>query len=98
MIVSQTPAAAASASPNQSACTGSRMPIGRGRSRVRSMSASMSRSAYWLMAFAPPAASMPPMSVAAMSHGEGQPSAASTIAGTVVTSSSQMMRGFVSAM
>ena len=57
----------------------------------------MSRSAYWLTAFAPPAASIPPISVAITSHVEGQPRSASTIAGTVVTSSSQMMRGFVSA-
>ena len=53
----------------------------------------MSRSATWLIAFAPPAASVPPIMVATISQVEGQPRSASTIAGTVVTSSSQMMRG-----
>ncbi len=51
-----------------------------------------------LMAFAPPAASVPPMIVATISQIEGHPPSATTIAGTVVTRSSSMMRGLVSAM
>ena len=69
-----------------------------GRPLVRRISRSMSRSAYWLMAFAPPAASIPPSSVLATSALSGHPPAATTIAGTVVISSSQMIRGFVRAM
>ncbi len=42
------------------------------------------------------ALSVPPISVAATSDVPGHPSAAITIDGTVVTSSSSMMRGFVS--
>ena len=97
MMVSQTPAATPRASPKVIACDGSSAPVGSGRPRVRCISASMSRSRYWLIVFAPPAASIPPMSVATISQVEGQPPFARTIAGTVVTSSSQMMRGFVSA-
>jgi hypothetical protein len=50
-----------------------------------------------LMAFAPPAARVPPMTTAATSHSDGTPRSARTIVGTVVTSSSSMMRGFMSA-
>ena len=50
-----------------------------------------------LKAFAPPAASVPPTSVATMSPSDGKPLAATNIVGTVVTSSSSMMRGLVSA-
>ena len=57
----------------------------------------MSRSTYMLIAFAPPAASVPPMTTAAMSQMDGMPRCASTMVGTVVTSSSSMIRGFVSA-
>ena len=64
---------------------------------MRRINWSMSRSAYWLIAFALPAAIIPPRSVAATSQVDGQPRSASTIAGTVVTSSSQMIPGFVSA-
>jgi hypothetical protein len=38
------------------------------------------------------------MTVAATSHNEGSPSWATIMVGTVVTSSSSMIRGFVSAM
>ena len=68
-----------------------------GRSCVRFISLSMSRSTYMLMALAPPAASVPPMTVATISHTDGMPRSATTIVGTVVTSSSSMMRGLVSA-
>ena len=56
------------------------------------------------MALALPAASVPPMSVQATSRPQspqsrpGTQRVARTIAGTVVTSSSSMMRGFVRAM
>jgi hypothetical protein len=50
-----------------------------------------------LSAFALPAASEPPTSVASTVTGDGRPPAASTIVGTVVTSSSSMIRGLVSA-
>ena len=72
-------------------------PVTSGRSLVRSISASMSRSTYMLMALAPPAASVPPSTVATISHSGGTPPWATTIVGTVVTSSSSMMRGLVSA-
>ena len=72
-------------------------PVTRGRSWVRFISASMSRSTYMLMALAPPAASVPPMSVHSISVHDGQPRSASTIVGIVVISSSSMIRGFVSA-
>ena len=49
------------------------------------------------MAFAAPAASVPPTSVQNTRSSGGMPRAARTIAGTVVTSSSSMMRGLVSA-
>ena len=50
-----------------------------------------------LMALAPPAAKVPPRTVATISHNEGRPRSATTIVGTVVTSRSSMIRGFVSA-
>ena len=68
-----------------------------GRFFVRSISRSMSRSTTMLMALAPPAAAAPPTTVANISHSEGRPPSATTIVGTVVTRSSSMIRGFVSA-
>ena len=73
-------------------------PVTSGRLRVRSIKASMSRSMSMLLAFAPPAARLPPIRVMITSQVDGQPSAASTIVGTVVMSSSSMIRGFVRAM
>ena len=61
------------------------------------MLASMSRSNQQLMAWAPPAASQPPATVAATRPVEGQPRAAITMANTVVISSSTTTRGLVSA-
>ena len=72
-------------------------PVTSGRLRVRCMTASMSRSMTMLIAFAPPAASVPPTTVATTSHVAGQPRRATIIVGTVVTSRSSMMRGLVSA-
>jgi hypothetical protein len=40
---------------------------------------------------------MPPTRAATMSHNDGMPLSAKNITGTVVTSSSSMMRGLVSA-
>ena len=84
--------------PNARAARGSTAWRGNGRWRVRRMTSSMSRSTYMLIAFAPPAARVPPKTTAAMSHRDGTPPAARTMVGTVVTSSSSMIRGFVSAM
>ena len=72
-------------------------PVTSGRFWVRFIRASMSRSTYMLMALAPPAANVPPMTVATISQADGRPACATIIVGTVVTSSSSMMRGFVSA-
>ncbi|MGD0241329.1 MAG: hypothetical protein ABSB59_13525 [Streptosporangiaceae bacterium] len=47
--------------------------------------------------FALPAASVPPTSVTRTSFSEGRPRWASSMVGTVVTRSSSMMRGLVSA-
>ena len=72
-------------------------PVTRGRSFVRSIRRSMSRSTTMLMALAPPAASVPPSTVQAISQGEGRPRSATIIVGTVVTSRSSMILGFVRA-
>ena len=87
---------APSQKPNASACSGLTWWAGSGRSRVRRMTWSMSRSRYMLMLLADPAARVPPISVAAMSQSEGMPRSARIIAGTVVINSSTMMRGFMS--
>src|SRR5438270_1589536 len=68
-----------------------------GRRLVRAMIASMSRSTTQLIVLAEPAASVPPTRVASSVQPDGQPRAASTMTGTVVTSSSSMIRGLVSA-
>jgi len=49
------------------------------------------------MALAPPAASVPPSTTAAISQTDGRRRSASTMVGTVVTSRSSMIRGLVSA-
>ncbi len=72
-------------------------PVTSGRFRVRAIKASMSRSTYMFTAFAPPAASVPPISVTITSQVAGQPSSASTMVGTVVMSRSSMIRGLVRA-
>jgi hypothetical protein len=86
------------AMPKVSACRGTTAFRGSGRFRVRRIRSSMSRSMYMLMAFAPPAARVPPKTTAAISQIDGIPPAARTMVGTVVTSSSSMIRGLVSAM
>ena len=57
----------------------------------------MSRSRYILAALAPPADNVPPARVANTNQTEGQPLAATTMVGTVVTSSSSIIRGLVRA-
>ena len=82
-------------SANTSAWRGWMTPVTSGRPWVRCILASMSRSTYMLMALAPPAASVPPRSVSSTRPRLGQPRSASTIVGTVVISSSSMIRGLV---
>ena len=57
----------------------------------------MSRSTTMLMALAPPAARVPPTSVATISQTDGRPCFATTMVGRVVTSRSSMIRGLVRA-
>jgi hypothetical protein len=57
----------------------------------------MSASNTQFKAFALPADSVPPTTVASTSHNGGTSRAARNMTGTVVSSSSSMMRGFVSA-
>ena len=80
-----------------SAALGVINPVTSGRSLVRSITASMSRSTYMLIAFAPPAASEPPIIVANINHSGGIAPSATTIVGIVVTKRSSMIRGLVSA-
>lgn len=82
---------------NTSAAVGVTMPVTSGRLRVRSMTASMSRSTYMLMALAPPAARVPPITVATINHNDGMPRSATIMVGTVVTSNNSMIRGLVRA-
>ena len=72
-------------------------PVTSGRRFVRSMIASISRSITMLKVLAPPAASVPPASVATISQRPGIPFAATTMVGIVVTSKSSMIRGLVRA-
>ena len=79
------------------AAIGVTAPVTIGRCRVRCMTASMSRSTTMLAALAPPAERAPPTRVATISHHFGIPRSATTIVGSVVTRSSSMIRGLVSA-
>ena len=72
-------------------------PVTSGRLLVRRISLSMSRSMTMLVALAPAAASVPPTRVARISQAAGMPRSATIMAGTVVTSSSSMIRGLVRA-
>ena len=84
--------------PNASARCGAIWRAGSGLRDVRFINASMSLSRYMLIVLAAPAARVPPNTVAAINQPDGHPRAASIIVGTVVTTSSTMIRGFVSAM
>ena len=90
-------ATASSVSAKTSAALGVTAPVTSGRFWVRGISLSMSRSMYMFTALAPPAARAPPTNVVAMSHRPGILPAATTMVGSVVMSSSSMMRGLVSA-
>ena len=68
-----------------------------GRSAVRFITLSISASATQFRVLAPAAASMPPISVFAISSGLTTPRSANSIAGMVVTSSSSITRGLVRA-
>ena len=95
MCASRKVAVVAHSTPNASTASGRIRPLGIGRSRVRDIRSSMSRSMYMLTALAPPAMRYPPMNTATTSCQLGLP--ATYIGAIVVTSSSEMMRGFVSA-
>ena len=64
---------------------------------MRFIRRSMSRSRTMFRALAPPAARAPPTMVSAMSETDGTPLRATNIVGRVVTSSSSMILGLVSA-
>ena len=97
MAKSQAKATTSMTTANVRAALGDMTPRTSGRCRVRSMMASMSRSTTMLTALAPPAARVPPTTVATISHTDGTPRSATNMVGTVVTSSSSMIRGLVSA-
>ena len=83
--------------PKTSAARGVTCWVARGRLPVRVMTSSMSLSTKQFRLFADPAARVPPTRVASTSGSDGTPSAARNMVGTVVTSSSSMMRGLVRA-
>ena len=81
--------------PNTVAARGPTRWRGRARRRVRRIRSSMSRSSTQLKTLALAAAKQPPTMVSRTSTSGGTPRAARNIAGTVVTSSSSMIRGLV---
>ena len=95
MKPSQSVAAMPRTIPKIVALSGSTACRGSGRRRVRRIRSSMSRSSTQLNAFALAAARQPPTMVSSTSRSGGTPPAARNIAGTVVTSSSSMIRGLV---
>ncbi len=82
-----------SSTPNTIAARGLTRPLATGRSAVRFISWSMSRSSAWLIAPAPPADSAPPRQVSNTRPIDGSP--ATYIVVTVVKSSSDCTFGFV---
>ena len=97
VVNSQTNATTSMPTAKVSAAWGDITPCTNGRCIVRSMRPSMSRSITIFMALAPPAAMVPPTTVATISQTDGTERSATNIVGTVVTRSSSMMRGLVSA-
>jgi DNA polymerase III psi subunit len=71
-------------------------PAGMGRSRVRDILRSISRSNHMLIALAPPAIKYPAMATVSTSWNDGRPRPATNMGAIVVTRSSEMMRGLVS--
>ena len=93
MVASSTNEATPSAIPYTSAARGETRPEATGRSAVRDMSRSRSRSRQWLIAPAPPAERAPPRQVSATRPSDGSP--ATYIVVIVVKSSSDCTFGFV---
>ena len=77
------------------ACCFVMMPVAIGRCLVRDINLSISASMTILNAFAEPAAKVPPINDAKVGINGGQPSAASTSAGTVVIIRSSTTRSFI---
>ena len=94
---SHTPAITSNPTEKTNAFLGEISPVTIGRPFVRFMILSMSRSTYMFTAFDPPAANVPPIMVATISHKLGRPLAATIIVGTVVMSNCTIIRGFVRA-
>ncbi len=94
---SQKNEATLNASPNTRALRVGTAARASGRRAVRFIILSMSASATQFSVLAPPAASIPPISVLRISSGFTVPRSASNIAGIAVTSNSSMTRGLVSA-
>ena len=97
MANNQTKAATSMATAKTSAARGVMTPRTSGRCIVRPMRPSMSRSTTMFTAFAPPAASVPPTTVATISQTGGTPRWATNMVGTVVTRRSSMILGLVRA-
>jgi hypothetical protein len=88
---------AESARPNSSAYGAGTRPAATGRERVRlPISRSMSASSTWFSALAPPQARPSPSIVTPTSQSGGKPPAPTIIPQSPVSSSSDMIRGFVS--
>ena len=97
VLARRTNESAESVRPNSSACAGGTRPAATGRFSVRlPISRSMSASSTWLRALAPPHASARPTIVVTKSPSGGTPWAPTNIPAAPVTSSSDMIRGFVS--
>ena len=97
VVASSANESAISATPNSSARGAATRPEATGRAAVRSpISLSMSASITWLSALEPPQASARPTIVARNSQPSGQPSAPTNMPAAPVSSSSVMIRGFVS--
>ena len=97
MLASRTNESAESDEPELERARGGTRPAATGRVSVRSpISRSMSASSTWLSALAPPQASASPTIVATNRSSGGTPWAPTNIPAAPVTSSSDMIRGFVS--
>ncbi len=83
-----------SSAPKAIAAAGETRPLATGRSAVRAMTRSMSRSTAWLIAPAPPAERAPPRQVSRIRSIDGSP--ATYIVVAVVKSSSDCTFGLVS--
>ena len=84
--------------PNARPAAGEIRPEGIGRSLVRDIVESMSRSNHMLIALAPPAMQYPASATQKSWPSVGRPAGVMNIGASVVTSRSEMMRGLVSVM